>query len=117
MWCEYGQRVTKQDTHRQRMYKTMEDRQTQDTRYDKLVIVLGVDDVGDVVLVFSAQGTEWVSLPTFEGVMVSVGQGRGGREVPSKEHDPGKEKVRGKTRVSLCIVQIVVRRSCEDERG
>lgn len=39
--------------------------------------------------------TEWVSRPNFEGGIVSVGQGRVGREVPSKEHDPRRADVRG----------------------
>ena len=52
-------------------------------------------------------GIEPGSIPKFEEVMVSVGQGRSGREVPSKELDPGKTEVRGRAGGGLSSVQIL----------
>ena len=54
-----------------------------------------INDVYVSTCSVGVQGTEWDSKPKFEGVMVSVGQGRAGREVPSKEHGPRKPEVRG----------------------
>ncbi len=38
-----------------------------------------------------------------EVLIVSVGQGRAGREVPSKEHDPGRADVRGRVGFAVCV--------------